>query len=117
MRLQAIYQASRTTKPHPVLLHGLAIDRPNQIWTAYTTHIPVRPGFLYLVAVMDCGHPPGGDKLRRVYLETRASIRQDTADSSDSGHFQFGMASLQFLAGIVECFNKQRRILSRFPSA
>ena len=60
MGLQAIYQAPRTTKPHPqqhrvypCLLKGLAIDRPNQVWTAYITHIPVQRGFLYLVAVMD----------------------------------------------------------------
>ena len=59
MGLQAIYQAPRTTKPHPqhrvypCLLKGLAIDRPNQAWTAYITHIPVQRGFLYLVAVMD----------------------------------------------------------------
>ena len=65
MGLQAIYQTPRTTKPHPqrrvypCLLKGLAIDRPNQVWTAYITHIPAQRGFLYLVAVMDWGHPSG----------------------------------------------------------
>ena len=59
LRLQAIYQAPRTTKPHtqhrvyPYLLKGLAIERPNQVWTADITYIPVQRGFLYLVAVMD----------------------------------------------------------------
>ena len=59
MGLQAIYQAPRTTKPHPqhrvypYLLKGLAIERPNQVWTADITYIPVQKGFLYLVAVMD----------------------------------------------------------------
>ena len=61
----AIYQAPRTTKRHPqhrvypYLLKGLAIERPNQVWTADLTYIPVQKGFLYLVAVMDLGYPPG----------------------------------------------------------
>ena len=59
MGLQAIYQAPRTTTRHPqhrvypYLLKGLAIDRPNQVWCADITYIPVQRGFLYLVAVMD----------------------------------------------------------------
>ena len=59
MGLQAIYQAPRTTRPHPehrvypYLLKGLAIERPNHAWTADITYIPVQKGFLYLVAVMD----------------------------------------------------------------
>ena len=59
MGLEAIYQAPRTTTRHPqhrvypYLLKGLAIERPNQVWTADITYIPVQRGFLYLVAVMD----------------------------------------------------------------
>jgi putative transposase len=59
MGLAAIYQRPRTTVPHPdhriypYLLRGLAIDRPNQVWAADITYIPMRRGFLYLVAVMD----------------------------------------------------------------
>ncbi len=59
MGLVAIYQRPRTTiaqpehKVHPYLLRGLAIDRPNQVWSADITYIPMRRGFLYLVAVMD----------------------------------------------------------------
>ena len=59
MGVQAIYQAPRTTRPHPehrvypYLLKGLAIERPNHAWTADITYIPVQKGFLYLVAVMD----------------------------------------------------------------
>ncbi len=59
MGLQAIYQAPRTSEPHPAhriypyLLRGLAIDRRNQVWCADITYIPVRHGFLYLVAIMD----------------------------------------------------------------
>jgi putative transposase len=34
-------------------LRDLTIDRPNQVWCADITYIPMRRGFLYLVAVMD----------------------------------------------------------------
>ncbi len=59
MGLAAIYQAPRTSAPHPAhriypyLLGGLAINRPNQVWCADITYIPVQHGFLYLVAIMD----------------------------------------------------------------
>ncbi len=59
MGLQAIYQAPRTSVPHPAhriypyLLNGMAIDRPDQVWCADITYIPVQRGFLYLVAIMD----------------------------------------------------------------
>ena len=59
MGLAPIYQRPRTTVAHPeqriypYLLRGLAVDRPNQVWCADITYIPMRRGFLYLVAVMD----------------------------------------------------------------
>ena len=59
MGLEAIYQAPRTSDPHPAhriypyLLRKLLIDRPNQVWCADITYIPVQRGFLYLVAIMD----------------------------------------------------------------
>jgi len=59
MGLSAIYQKPRTTVPHPehrvypYLLRGLRIDRPNQVWCADITYIPMRRGFLYLVVIMD----------------------------------------------------------------
>ena len=59
MGLAAVYQRPRTTVPQPghriwpYLLRDLAIDRPDQVWCADITYIPMRRGFLYLVAVMD----------------------------------------------------------------
>jgi len=38
---------------YPYLLRGLAIERPDQVWCCDITYIPLRSGFLYLVAVMD----------------------------------------------------------------
>ena len=59
MGLAAIYQRPRTSDPHPehriypYLLRDLAITRPNQVWCADVTYLPMRRGFLYLVAIMD----------------------------------------------------------------
>ena len=59
MGLEAIYQAPRTSDPHPhhriypYLLRKLEITRPNHVWCADITYIPVQRGFLYLVAIMD----------------------------------------------------------------
>jgi putative transposase len=59
MGLAPIYQRPRTTVPHPehriypYLLRNMVVDRPNQVWCADITYIPMRRGFLYLVAVMD----------------------------------------------------------------
>ena len=57
--LVPIYQRPRTTIPHPehriypYLLRDLTTGRPNQVWCTDITYIPMRRGFLYLVAVMD----------------------------------------------------------------
>jgi len=59
MGLMAIYQKPDTSKPHPehkiypYLLKGIEITEPNHVWSADVTYIPMRKGFLYLVAIMD----------------------------------------------------------------
>ena len=59
MGLMPIYRKPRTSVPapghkiYPYLLRGVMIDRPNQVWCADITYIPLARGFLYLVAVMD----------------------------------------------------------------
>jgi putative transposase len=59
MGLEAIYQKPNTSRRHPdhkvypYLLRDLVIDRPNQVWCADITYIPMARGFVYLVAVMD----------------------------------------------------------------
>ena len=58
MRLVPIYQEPNTSKKHPqhkiwpYLLRNVVINRPNQVWCADITYIPMRRGFLYLVAIM-----------------------------------------------------------------
>lgn len=59
MGLEAIYPKKKTSRPHPghkiypYLLRNMKIDRPNQVWAADITYIPMARGFMYLVAVMD----------------------------------------------------------------
>jgi putative transposase len=59
MGIAALGPRPRISKPapghkvFPYLLRGLSIERPNQVWCADITYIPIGRGFLYLVAIMD----------------------------------------------------------------
>src|SRR3546814_20127156 len=59
MGLAPIYQRPRTSDPHPrhrvypYLLRKLAYERPNPVWCADVTYIPMTKGFLYTMAVVD----------------------------------------------------------------
>lgn len=59
MGITAIYRRPRTTRRHPAhpvfpyLLRNLRITRPNHVWAADITYIPMARGFLYLVAIID----------------------------------------------------------------
>lgn len=59
MGLEAVYPKRSTTRPapghtiYPYLLRNVTISRPNQVWTSDITYLPMRHGYLYLVAVMD----------------------------------------------------------------
>src|SRR5688500_13174456 len=59
MGIAALRPKPRTTKPapghkiFPYLLRDIAIDRPNQVWAADITYVPIGRGFLYLVAIID----------------------------------------------------------------
>jgi putative transposase len=59
MDIQAVYPKPRTTvaaknhQVYPYLLRGLVITKPNQVWCADITYVPMYPGFMYLVAILD----------------------------------------------------------------
>ena len=59
MGLEAIYPKPKTSTAHPehkvfpYLLRHVSVERPNQVWAADITYVPMPRGFLYLVAVMD----------------------------------------------------------------
>ena len=59
MGLRAIHRRPGASRPaperrvYPYLLRNTKITRPNQVWAAEITDLPMARGFLYLVAVMD----------------------------------------------------------------
>jgi len=58
MGLEAIYPRPRTTvtvlcHKYPYLLRNVEIMRPNQVWSADITYVPMRTGYLYLMAILD----------------------------------------------------------------
>jgi len=59
MGIAAIYPKKRTTWPgaghkiFPYLLRNVEVLRPDQVWSTDITYLPMRHGFLYLVAVID----------------------------------------------------------------
>lgn len=59
MGLEGLSPGPSTSRPapghkvYPYLLTDMEITRPNQVWSTDITYIPMRHGYLYLVAVMD----------------------------------------------------------------
>jgi putative transposase len=59
MGIEALYKKPDTSRRHskhpvyPYLLRNLEINRPNQVFAADITYIPMRRGFVYMFAVMD----------------------------------------------------------------
>ena len=59
MGLEAIYPKPRLSRGaanhriYPYLLRGLQVERPNQVWAADITYLPMSRGFMYLVAIVD----------------------------------------------------------------
>ena len=59
MGIEAIYRRPNTSKPqlghkiYPYLLRKLAIYRPNQVWATDITYVPMKRGFVYLIAIID----------------------------------------------------------------
>jgi putative transposase len=59
MGIAALGPKPNTTKPapghkiYPYLLRNMTIDRPNPVWAADITYLPIGRGFLYLVAIID----------------------------------------------------------------
>jgi putative transposase len=91
---------NREHRRYPYLLRNLTITRPNQVWCADTTYIPMRKGFLYLVAIVDW-------YIRKV-LNWRLSSTMDT---------DFCVSALEeALAryGVSDIFNTEPLQLSEF---
>ena len=82
MGIEALYIKPRLSIKHPqhpiypYLLRGLDIIRPNHVWSADITYIPMERGFCYLVAVMDWAS--------RMVLSWRLSNTLDSAFCVDA---------------------------------
>ena len=59
MGIEALYRKPSLSRRHPAhtiypyLLRDLTINRPNHVWAADITYIPMARGFVYLFAVLD----------------------------------------------------------------
>jgi putative transposase len=59
MGIAAVYRNPRTSQRHPAhtvypyLLRHREITRPNHVWAADITYLPMKRGFVYLFAVLD----------------------------------------------------------------
>jgi putative transposase len=59
MGVEAIYRKPNTSKPaqghkiYPYLLRNVAVTRANQVWSTDISYIPMKRGFVYLIAVID----------------------------------------------------------------
>jgi putative transposase len=82
MGIEALGPKPDTSKPapghkiYPYLLRGLTIERPNHVWAADITYIPIGQGFLYLVAIIDWAS--------RAVLSWRLSNTMDTSFCLDA---------------------------------
>jgi putative transposase len=100
MRLMGIVPLGpkpRTSKPgaghkiYPYLLGGLVIDRPNQVWCADITYLPIGRGFLYLVAIMD--------------WHSRAVLAWRVSNTMDTGFCVSALEAVLARFGKPEIFN------------
>jgi putative transposase len=59
MGLEAIYPKPRLSQAglghrlYPYLLRGVQVTRPDQVWSADITYVPLAAGFMYLAAILD----------------------------------------------------------------
>ncbi len=97
MGLSAIYQKPNTSKSHaghriyPYLLRDLTIDHANQVWCTDITYIPMRHGFMYLVAIMD--------------WSTRAVLSWRLSNTMDTGFCIEALEEAMVRYGKPEIFN------------
>jgi putative transposase len=107
MGIAALGPKPRTSKPalghkvFPYLLRGVSIERPNQVWAADITYVPLGAGFLYLVAIMDWAS--------RAVLSWRLSNTMDVSfclEALEEALARFGTPERHEVSGI--CIRRRR---------
>jgi|TARA_B110000902_G_scaffold103512_1_gene122286 putative transposase len=89
MGLEAIYKRPNTSKKHPenriypYLLRNMQITRANQVWCSDISYIPVKRGFLYLVAIR-CPAMVFLQTMRRVDWATRKVLSWRLSNTMDA---------------------------------
>jgi putative transposase len=107
MGVAALGPKPRTTKPapghkiFPYLLRNLVIERPNHVWAADITYIPIGRGFLYLVAIIDWA--------------SRAVLAWRLSNTMDGGFCRAALEEALARFGKPEIFNTDQG--SQFTSA
>jgi putative transposase len=97
MGLEAIYQKPNTSRKHPqnpvyrYLLRRMKVERPNQVWAADITYIPIQGGFIYLCAVID--------------WYSRAVLAWELSNTLDAGFCARAAARAIAEYGVPEIFN------------
>ena len=97
MGLEAIYQKPNTSRKHPqnpvyrYLLRRMKVERPNQVWAADITYIPIQGGFIYLCAVID--------------WYSRAVLAWELSNTLDAGFCARAAARAIAEHGVPEIFN------------
>jgi putative transposase len=101
MGLEAIYPKPRLSRPgeghriYPYLLRGVKVERPDQVWSADITYVPMATGFMYLAAVIDW--------FSRYVVAWRLSNTLD-------GSFCLGMLEEALRGGRPEVFNTDQGV-------
>ena len=107
MGLEAIYQKPNTSRKHPYnpvfryLLRRMKVERPNQVWAADITYIPIQGGFIYLCAVID--------------WYSRAVLAWELSNTLDAGFCARAAQRAIAQYGVPEIFNTDQG--SQFTSA
>ena len=105
MGIAALGPKPRTTKPapghkiFPYLLRDLVIERPNHVWAADITYVPIGRGFLYMVAIIDWA--------------SRAVLAWRLSNTMDVGFCRAALEEALARFGKPEIFNTDQSLPSR----
>lgn len=109
MGIAALGAKPRTTKPapghkiFPCLLRNRVIERPNHVWAADITSVPIGRGFLYRVAIIDWA--------------SRAVLAWRLSNTRDVGFCRAALEEALARFGKPEIFNTDQSLPRRRPGA
>jgi len=87
-------QSRQGSQDLPISLRGLRVVRPNQVWCANVTDLPIWRGFLYLVAIMD--------------RYTRKVLAWRISNTLEAGFYVYALNEALHKYGLPEIMNTAR---------